>query len=172
MKTLRRTQIVAALVVCLSWVVPLRDLAAAPPVLPAAGAVAVHDVALDAEGRLVGQAVDAQGRLLVAEPVVALQNGQAVSQTSTDQEGRFVITGLGGGLYQISTSQSSNVCRVWAPNTAPPIATTQLLLTASDDVQRGQRPAIDLLHPILIGLIIAAAIAIPIALHDDNDDAS
>ncbi|MCA9208217.1 MAG: carboxypeptidase regulatory-like domain-containing protein [Planctomycetales bacterium] len=168
--TLRRLQIIAALVVCASWIVPVRQLAAAPPVPVAAAAAApvAIDIELDAAGRLVGQAIDGQGRLLVAERVVVSQAGQEIASTVTDDQGRFAIEGMLGGLYQVATAQGGAMCRVWMANTAPPVAKPHLLLAAGTDVERGQRPVTDLLHPVLIGLIIAAAIAIPIALHDDD----
>jgi hypothetical protein len=44
-------------------------------------------------------------------------------------------------------------------------------MVAGEGVERGQRPFSDLLSgPLLIGLLIAAAVAIPIAIHNSQDD--
>ena len=50
---------------------------------------------------------------------------------------------------------------------------SRYLLSPNQQIQRGQRPIADFLSgPVLIGLVIAAAIAIPIAIHNSKDSAS
>jgi hypothetical protein len=49
-----------------------------------------------------------------------------------------------------------------------------LLVDGSQGIARGQQPICDLLtNPLVIGLVVAAAIAIPVAIHNaDNDSPS
>jgi hypothetical protein len=134
----------------------------------------VRDVALDAQGRIAGQILDAQGQPRARQIITVQRQGAQPVQTRTDAQGRFVLGDLSGGVYQIATSDASVVCRCWTANSAPPAATHELLLVAGEKVQRGQYPITDLLTsgPVLIGLVIAAAIAIPIAVHNSQDDGS
>ena len=134
---------------------------------------AISDVELVVGGVLVGQVVDATGQPLVGQAIVARQSGRESISARSDHEGRFRLNGLNAGLCRIEYGETLLACRCWIPNTAPPAATRELLLTAGESIERGQRPIADLLcGPVLIGLIIAAAIAIPIAVHNSQKSAS
>jgi hypothetical protein len=121
-----------------------------------------------------GQLVDVQGRGRANQIVVIQRPGGEPRKTQTDKDGRFQLNGLTGGTYQIATLDSAAVCRCWTERTAPPAARQELLLVSGEGVQRGQYPFSDMLFsaPVLIALVIAAAIAIPIAVHNSQDDAS
>jgi hypothetical protein len=123
---------------------------------------------------MAGQFVDAQGQPKQNQLLVVKRHNGELRQTKTDAQGRFVIEGMSGGLCQIASTESAVVCRCWTANSAPPSATRELLIVSGEGVQRGQRPIGDLLFsgPMLIALVIAAAIAIPIAIHNSDDDAS
>ncbi len=68
--------------------------------------------------------------------------------------------------------------RLWAPNTAPPVAQQGVILVVGDDVIRGQHgysagPFASMAqwvadHPLITASAIGAAIAIPLALDDDD----
>jgi hypothetical protein len=157
---------------CITWLLPVTGGQAAP--LDAARpATPVRDIALDAQGRITGQYVDAQGQPRAHQVLVVQRQGGAPRQATTDARGRFILESMSGGMYQIASADSAVVCRCWAVDTAPPAATRELLLVSGEGVQRAQRPIGDLLFsgPVLIALVIAAAIAIPIAIHN-SDDAS
>ena len=134
---------------------------------------AISDVELLAGGVLGGQIVDATGQPLVDQAIVVRQSGREAIIARSDEKGHFRLNGLNAGLCSIEYGENLLACRCWIPNTAPPAATQELLLTASESIERGQRPIADLLcGPVLIGLIIAAAIAIPIAVHNSQKSAS
>jgi hypothetical protein len=135
---------------------------------------AVRDVALEGDGELRGQVLDAQGHARPGMPVLVVRQDKEVARTQTDAEGRFVVHGLTGGVYQVATPVGAAVYRAWAPRTAPPAATQLAIITPDQTVVRGQfgTSALGwLANPWVLAAIVAAAIAIPLAL-DDDDDAS
>ena len=165
------------------------------PVLQAATGQppAVPDVALDAGGTLHGQVVDVNGRPLGKIAVAISQLDRELARTVSDESGRFRVTGLRGGAYGIVVGQCSTVCRLWAPTTAPPSARPAALVVLGDQQVLGQggcgpcgcdpcgcdpcRPVQTcnrlkcwLANPLVIAGIIAAAVAIPVALHNADQD--
>lgn len=131
----------------------------------------LRDVALGSGGRMTGQLVSAEGQPQANQVVIVQRPGVHAQQVRTDAKGRFSLEGVSGGVYQVATVDSSTLCRCWVENTAPPGATNDLLIVAGQGVQRGQRPIGELLFsgPVLVALVIAAAIAIPIAVHNSQD---
>jgi hypothetical protein len=158
---------------------PLQQLLAANPQLVgqarpsrAASSAEIRDVALQAGGALRGQVVDAQGNpcAQVAVRVVRVSDQAPLTVVQTDAQGRFAVNGLTGGVYRVETPAGAAIYRLWAPNTAPPSATTSALLVHGDSMVRGNLGGIGWFGWTLIGLGVAAAIAIPLIL--DDDDAS
>jgi len=179
MKVKRHTCWAVLALTLFTALVPAQLLVAGDPIhrshilTPMANTPSVKDVELAAGGVLSGQVIDTAGRPLVGQTILALQSNREPLTTQADHEGQFRLSGLTAGLCQINYGEQAIACRCWVANTAPPIATKELLLTAGDSVQRGQRPIADLLTgPILIGMLIGAAIAIPIAIHNSKKDAS
>ena len=142
--------------------------------LPATTARVGHlpDVRLDASGTLHGVVVDAQGHGL-PESVVILSrvaDGQTW-KVRTNDEGQFVAV-VPGGTFRLQTSEGISACRVWTSESAPPRTADRILVVNDRMVQRGQRPIRELFtsDPIFIATLVAAAIAIPIAVHKSRDD--
>jgi S1-C subfamily serine protease len=136
------------------------------------------DVALGNGGVLVGQVVDAQGKAAAMATVILADHQQEIARVRTDQEGKFSALGLRGGVYRISSQGQETIYRLWAPNTAPPIAQQGVTLVVGNDVVRGQSgislgPFASMAqlvadHPLITASAIGAVIAIPIALDDDD----
>jgi hypothetical protein len=172
-KLLRISRTSAVSLACLAWLLPVQPGLAAPPVSTAAMAApaGIVDVRLDAHGAIHGHLLDAFGHGLADRPVVLQQVGGAALQTQTDAAGRFVLRRVGGGVHQLTTGHGTVTCRVWTHAAAPPSATNQLTVVADQQVVRGQQPFSAIFtNPLFIGLVIAAAIAIPIAVHNSQDD--
>jgi hypothetical protein len=148
---------------------PTSALAAVPP-----SAAKNTDVALRSGGLLVGQVVDQQGVAKANTPVSIQFAGKEVARTTTDADGVFAAKGLRGGQYQIVTPQGMNDCRLWAAETAPPSARPAALVVSGNQVVRGMPGGgvVDWVkaHPYLTAGTVAAAIAIPLALADDDGD--
>jgi hypothetical protein len=121
---------------------------------------------------LTGRVLDGDGQPAVNSKLsLAVHRTGEQIEVAVDREGRFVVSGLAGGVYQLKTKYGSSVCRCWAPGTAPPQAKNELLVVADERIERGQRPLADALFstPTLLILMIAAAIIIPIAVHNSKD---
>ncbi len=139
------------------------------------------DVELRRGGVLVGQAVSESGAGVANAPV-EVSNGRQAWRTKTDAEGWFQIAELRGGMYQFRASGQTQQLRAWAPGTAPPSASRGILVTPPDDVFRGQRvlsPNTNqffrvakrrLANPLVVTGTILTAVAIPVAIHNADDD--
>ena len=159
---------------------PAQQVLAVGPGTPdrAPAAPPVRDVALNAGGVLRGQVVDKQGQPCTGVPVAVSKVGAANEKpvaSQTDGQGRFQLTGLSAGVYQVATAEGGTLCRLWAPNAAPPSAVPAALVVQGEGPVRGSMGGLGSIGPLgwaLIGLGVAAAIAIPLALHKDNNEGS
>jgi hypothetical protein len=165
----RLCQQIAAAVATLGMLIPQMAFAG-QPVRPS------NDVALGPGGLLTGQVVDESGVAQTGVPVVVQQGQQRIVQTATDEHGQFFAQGLRGGQHQIVTPGGPVAYRFWAANTAPPAAKNSAVVVASRDVVRGQwgcGPGGTWMgwvraHPYITAGVIGAAIAIPLAVADDD----
>ena len=150
----------------------------------AAQTAVARDVSLMDHGTLHGQVVDVHGAPAGGAQITVRQGEHVVVSVQADASGRFSIRDLQGGVYQLQTDQGGGLYRLWAPGTAPPSAVQQLLVVDGNVIRgqyRGGLAGADsgqfggmfmrLLHnPWFVGAGIATAIALPLAL--DDDDAS
>ncbi|MBN1854824.1 MAG: carboxypeptidase regulatory-like domain-containing protein [Pirellulales bacterium] len=144
---------------------------------------AIADIALGPDGLLIGRIVNAQGQPMSNIPVSIRQINQEVARTTTDENGTYVIRDLQGGVYHVVAGNGTRICRLWASQTAPPSALKGLLVVSNPEVilaqyQTGplgtffENAKYTLTNPLIIGGIVAAAVAIPVAIHNSNDDES
>lgn len=132
-----------------------------------------RDVQLTPSGHLTGRLVDLKG-----EPKPDTTVRFSVSPTGppqevrTDAEGQFRYGPMTGGLVQVQAGSVRHQARTWAFGTAPPDSVTCYeVVWADPNVIRGQQPFCSIFgnEPLLIGILAAAAIAIPLAVHDSDD---
>lgn len=171
---------------CLSLALPNfgRTAAAETPSIPV-----TRDVQLDKDGCLRGQLVDREGHP-VAHAWVGLRKGQDQPRyVRSTEEGSFEFAEMQGGVYQLFSAEVGGLYRVWTAKTAPPSSQPAIMLVTGD-AQRGQAycppprqmglgaghygGAImrTLNNPWIIGGAIAAGIAIPIAVSNNDNDGS
>ena len=142
----------------------------------------LQNVELTSAGLLQGQLVTNAGQ---AVPNVRItirsqaDNKQVGEQLTTDKDGRFQATGLKSGTIVLQANEETYAMRVWANGTAPPKSISTVALVAADgnEVVRGNGlknriRSLTRKQAIGLGLIVAAAIIIPIAIDDDDDNAS
>jgi hypothetical protein len=135
----------------------------------------VNDVALLDGGILVGQVVDSQGLPMSNVSVSVKQGAMVRAMATTDKNGVFRARGLQGGVYQVVTPGGRGVYRLWAFGSAPPASQQGMLLVNSGRAARGRgaMSASSILRdPLIMGGIVATAIAIPIAVHYSGSPAS
>ncbi len=168
------------------WLAALASIGLCLPVAPTAGndvapanAPMIRDVELAHGGLLVGRLLDANGQPLNKADVSIQSGNKTLASTQTDTDGVFAVSNLRGGVHQISTADNVQLCRLWAPGTAPPRAPKSIDLVAGSDVIRGQygpppgnrmwrKAKVWATNPWIVGGIVAAAVAIPVALSDDD----
>ncbi len=150
-----------------------------PTTVPAAAAVG--DVALQDQGILQGQFFDEVGAPAAGVEVLLLRKGERIAQARTDQVGRFALRAITPGVYELATPESRAVYRLWAAGTAPPAAQQGVLVVSGQPIVRGapgghhrwmKGLGSTLANPWILALIVAAAIAIPLAVDSNNDSAS
>ena len=166
------------------------------PAVQAAPVSSPRAVALQNDGVLLGQVVDAQGHAMAQVPVSVQAVGQQVVRAVTDKTGKFAVPNLKGGVYEVASVGHVDVYRLWAPHTAPPAAQHGLMLVSSNDLVRAQNCGSCVscgsevgcgsaccqggggvlgwmaCHPIITAGAIGAAIAIPLAVDDDDPPAT
>ncbi len=147
--------------------------------------VEIQDVALHPDGMLRGQLVRTDGGQSAETLIRFHRDGQMVAETVSDANGQFAVRNLTGGVYTVQTPSSMMNCRVWTNQAAPPSAAHNLTMAAGEVVRgqcevpppqygaapgfwHGRGPGL-LSKPWLFGLGVAAAIAIPLAVDDDDN---
>ena len=95
----------------------------------------VTDISLASGGALIGQIVDQQG-IGKAGVQVVVRQGQETLVTTTDQKGFFEVKGLRGGTCQIAAGEAQAAYRLWAVNTAPPAAHSDVMLVSDGSIVR------------------------------------
>jgi hypothetical protein len=134
----------------------------------------IQDISLQDGGVLTGTVLDDQGAPRAQVPVLVSRQGNVVAKTETDANGQFTVQQLNGGVYEVQTAASTGIFRLWAPRTAPPAAQTVAVLAPQAGIVRAQMRGGSALswlaNPWVLAGLVAAAIAIPLAL--DDDDAS
>lgn len=132
---------------------------------------AVMDIALRDQGVLTGQVTTEDGKPLAGVPVALEVGGGVVANTTTDPHGAFSLASLRGGVYQVTIPGACQTCRLWAPWTAPPAASPVLRLVIRPQLARGQSPSRSrgfLVQPLIVGGLVATAVAVPLAVHSHN----
>lgn len=166
----RKTMWLAWLAVS-AWFLPTAGLAANDQTLRPETQPIIHDIRLDLQGTMHGRLIDTEGRPIIEETLELIREGETITRAVSDSDGRFQFASVSTGVHQIHWKSSMVVCRVWTDNVAPPIAKDKLVVLDMPPLVRGQRPAREIFHnPLFIGLFVAAAIAIPIAVNQSRSD--
>ena len=173
MKRMEFVKVGMVVAACFGMLVPPSALYAANETAAGSQVAAPRaDVALADGGTLHGQAVDAQGSPISGKAVSLWQGDRQLARAVTDSSGRFRLNGLRGGTYRIVVGQTSGFYRLWVANTAPPSAKPAALVVVDGRQVLGQRGPLGhwLTNPWVIAGLVAAAIAIPVAIHNNQVD--
>ncbi len=96
------------------------------------------DVALANGGTVSGHILDDNQQGVANTPVSIRQGKEEVARAMTDNDGRFEIRNLRGGVYLVTSNNGYGLFRFWAPKSAPPAARDQVLLRSQAVVVRAQ----------------------------------
>lgn len=136
----------------------------------------ILDVELEKGGLLLGQVVDGQGVPQTKAPVMLQQGSKTLATATTNRGGFFAVAKVPAGTYCMAAGKTQGIYRLWAPGTAPPNAQRGALLVVGQGPARAQSSGGPLgywlSNPWVIAGLIAAAVAIPVAIHNhqaDND---
>ncbi len=97
----------------------------------------VLDVALSADGALVGRVVDQTGTAKADVQVTVRQGQKEIATAKSDSTGTFSVANLKSGQYDVVAGQTVGHYRVWSESVAPQSAGEQALLVVSDNGVRG-----------------------------------
>ena len=175
MVIVRWTRIIGSTLACFGMLLPIGVLRAERPSEPfRAGSAApqIRDVALAADGSMRGRVVSLEGIGQGEAVVVASQAGREVARTTTDKTGYFSLAVSRGGVYEVQAGSQVSLFRLWAARTAPPTASDAALIVVGEDVLRAQLMPLKywLVNRYFMAAVAAAAIGIPIAVHNANID--
>lgn len=168
MKCCHRAVRVAVALACTGMMVPQATLAA----VPASAPQEIRDLSLGANGTLSGQVVNSQGLAQPEAKVQIWQQEKQVAATTADANGNFAVAGLRGGVHQLAAGNGVQVYRFWSDNTAPPAATNRAMVVSDSNIVRGgSRGGVIgfLTNPWVLAAGVATAIAVPIALNNDDN---
>lgn len=175
MKSPKTTFHAFLIVTVLSWHLPIQAMAQTQPSTGSQRTLTEEiqpiEVVLNS-GVLSGTVMDSNGKPAAGRTVVLGRNGKVLTKVRADKNGRFQFNKMKAGEFQIATNDSAAFLRCVNAGAASKEAVKQVLLSRQAMIERGQQPASVLLNPVLIGLVIAAAIVIPIAVSNNKDDAS
>lgn len=150
--------------------------------------VDVIDYRLQANGRLVGEVRDTAGNLLSNRRVTVFFEGNQVATTTTNDQGTFQVEGLREGVHDVVACDRTTRYRLWQDETAPPQSETVARLVCGQEqpvyqsvgpsrpARFGRLGAAFANYPIataaLLGAGLGTAIAVPIAVSNNNSQAS
>jgi hypothetical protein len=151
----------------------VRNMPVVVPLAPTA-APATLDVTLGEHGQLQGQVVDAQGVGFAGADVLVWQNDCQIGSARADAQGRFIVSGLRGGVYRLLAAGGCGVFRVWTKDAAPPAARSAVLVVANQNIVRGRIGPTrwQQATPWVMAGVLGAAMIVPISLTNDNPSGS
>ena len=111
---------------------PTRSAGKTPASAPAEPApeVSVIDVALATGHTLAGRVVDTQGQPRAAAVVTLVRGRRVIAHARTDRSGRYALTNLAGGLYQLKVDDTLQLVRAWEAGTAPGLSQSSVEVVA------------------------------------------
>lgn len=99
---------------------------------------AVRDIELSEDGTLYGQVFTSEGRT-VGQAIIELRHqGTPVARTESVADGQFAISGVRGGVHEVTVGSMKTPVRLWQHGTAPQGAVSGLVVSGSENVVRGQ----------------------------------
>ena len=130
------------------------------------------DTSAQPDGTICGQCVDPRGNAIAEKTLQLLHAGQVVATVQSDRAGHFTFTSPPSGVYLLTDGTSVQSLRIWAPGTAPPAASQNILFVASGPIVAGQVAPLRywMANPNVMLATAAIAIAVPIIIFNASQD--
>lgn len=130
------------------------------------------DVALDAKQTFNGRVVTLAGEPVPAAVVSLQQRDKLVARTVADRSGRFHFRVPRGGAFSLLSDGQVTPVRIWTGQAAPPDSRRHLVVVQEKRIVRGQDGTFPYaaINPWVVAGLVAIAVAIPVALHNDRSD--
>jgi hypothetical protein len=129
----------------------------------------VLDIGMKQDGVFTGRVVDHTGAPARGAEVVVRQGDKVVTTVKTDDQGTFAVSGLRGGLYDVSSGKTSGQFRVWTESAAPSAAKETALIVLGENGTRGSIGGIGGGELLLLAGVLTAVIISAITLSQVND---
>lgn len=130
----------------------------------------VHDVLLDSTNSFHCQLMSPDQCPLPGRRVALVCQGEEAASGLTNAHGVVVFPGLRAGDYLLQTEFGCSQLRLWNTKTAASHALQRLVVQSQADIVRGQcQDSLFSPQPVMLAALIAAAIAVPLAVHDSGD---
>jgi len=143
-----------------------------------------RDVELSRQGSLSGHVCSPAGVPISNAAVQLKYQGTTIAETTTNDRGDFLITGVRGGAHDLNVGSVATQLRLWKSGTAPDGAGDTVTIAASEFVVRGQYQDCDVNQPaafvpyapgfgfmtfVTLASVAVATTAIVIAVDAQND---
>ena len=141
-----------------------------------------RDVELSRQGGLSGHVCSPAGIPISNAAVQLKYQGTIIAETTTNDQGNFLITGVRGGAHDLNVGSVSTQLRLWKSGTAPEGAGDDVTIAASEFVVRGQyqdanpsgafvpyAPGFGFMTFVTLASVAVATTAIVIAVEAQND---
>ena len=122
----------------------------------------IFDISLSTGGTFKGRVVDHTGSAIEGAAVTIKQNNKEVARTVTDKTGTYSVSNLKNGVYNVSSGATEGTYRVWADQSAPPVAKEQGLLVLGENGARGNFGYVDGAGTYVIAAVAIAALTVAI----------
>jgi hypothetical protein len=128
------------------------------------------DVALTPSGTLQGRLIVNDHALSPHTTIELLDAHGSRFAMVTDEQNRFAVAGLKGGVYQLVVGNHCRVVRIWTADAAPPSAAPHVEIDLTQPIARGQYDAPPFLNkaarmlkhgatkPLVVGSVLAVAV--------------
>ena len=130
------------------------------------------DTSAQIDGTICGQCVDPRGKAIAGKTLQLRHADRVVATVQSDHVGHFTLPSPPSGVYLLTDGTSVQSLRVWAPGTAPPAATQNILFVASGPIVAGQVAPLRywMANPNVMLATAAIAIAVPIIIFNASQD--
>ena len=98
----------------------------------------IRDIRMGDGGLVVIHVLDSAGHVLPDRTVTIAHQGHIIATARSNKGGQIRVSGLRSGIHLLASGQSTAPLRLWTAEAAPPFATDNTAIVASQHIVRGQ----------------------------------